>query len=382
VRVLDLTQYVAGPYCTQVLADLGAEVLKVEPRGRGDVYRRQGPVFSGGESASFLALNRGKASVEADLALEEDLAMLRDLLAGADVLVESGRPGWLDPYGLGPDGARGLNPRLVYCSISAFGQSGPDAGRGGYDLTVQALTGLMAMTGQPGGPPAKIPVAALDFGSGLYAALGVLAALRQRDATGEGQVVATSLFECALAWLSMHVTTMGLGGPEPEPLGTRSPFFAPYAALRTQDGYVAIVGTGGRDAWGALLRVLGLERLAEDPRFATNPDRVANVDALHEELERVLATAPSARWVEALEREGVTCAAMRTVPEVLASEGARATGLLGVMEHPAAGAFPVVGLPVHLSAAQTTARRPPPRLGENGRGPAWAPREGATAPSR
>ncbi len=191
VRVLDLTQYVAGPYCAQVLADLGATVLKVERPGVGDVYRRQGPVFREGESASFLTLNRGKRSIELDLGVEDDRARLEELLGGADVLVENMRPGALAKFALDYPAVAARYPRVVYASISAFGQVGPLAQDGGYDTTVQALSGLMAMTGHPGGPPAKIPVAALDFGSALYAVIGIQAALARRERTGAGQWVTT-----------------------------------------------------------------------------------------------------------------------------------------------------------------------------------------------
>lgn len=369
VRVLDLTQYLAGPYCTQVLADLGAAVVKVERPGSGDVYRRQGPVFVEGESASFLTLNRGKRSVELDLGSEADRARLHRLLAEADVLVENMRPGALAKYGLDYESLALRYPELVYCSISAFGQEGPLAGAGGYDTTIQALSGLMAMTGHPGGPPAKIPVAALDFGSALYGVVGILAALAQRARTGRGQWVRTSLLETALGWLSMHVVTLLLGGEEPGPLGTRSPFFAPYEAYRTADGYLVVVGTGGQDAWGALCRALGLERLVDDPRFATNADRVRNAEELRVELEGVLSTASSAHWVSGLTEVGVACAPVQRLSEVLGSEQVRVLDLLRSLEHPRAGHVPAVRLPLTFSAASSTAESPPPLLGaDNERG--------------
>jgi crotonobetainyl-CoA:carnitine CoA-transferase CaiB-like acyl-CoA transferase len=363
VRVVDLTQYVAGPYCTQVLADLGASVLKVERRGEGDVYRRQGPVFAGGESASFLTLNRGKHSLELDLAAEADRERLHELLAQADVLVENMRPGALARYALDHDSLAERYPRLVYCSISAFGQSGPLAGDGGYDVTVQALSGLMAATGHAGQPPAKIPVAALDFGGALYAVIGILAALAQREHTGRGQWVHTSLLECALAWFSMHVMTYLLGGGEPEPLGSRSPFFAPYEAYRTADGYLVVVGTGGQDAWGALCRVLGLERLVDDARFATNADRVRNAEELRIELEAALSTQTNAEWVAALEPAGVACAPVQRLSQVLEQEQTRALEMITTLDHPRAGRIPTVRLPLTLSEAETTTRIAPPLLG-------------------
>jgi formyl-CoA transferase len=364
VRVVDLTQYVAGPYCTQVLADLGADVLKVERPGVGDVYRRQGPVFKEGESASFLTLNRGKRSVPIDLGSEPDRTRLEALLAGADVLVENMRPGALAKFGLDYEAVHGRHPRLVYASISAFGQEGPLAQDGGYDTTIQALSGLMAMTGHPGGPPAKIPVAALDFGSALYAVIGIQAALAQRERTGAGQWVQTSLLEAALAWESMHVLTLLLGGEEPGPAGTRSPFFAPYEAYRTADGYLVVVGTGGRDSWGNLCRTLGLEALIEDPRFATNADRVANAEELRPELEAALDTRPSAEWVEALTAVGVACAPVQRLSQVLESEQVRTLGMVQDLDHPVAGRIPTVRLPLTMSGAETTSTTAPPVLGE------------------
>jgi crotonobetainyl-CoA:carnitine CoA-transferase CaiB-like acyl-CoA transferase len=362
VRVVDLTQYVAGPYCTQVLADLGAEVLKIERPGSGDVYRHQGPVFKEGESASFLTLNRGKRSIAIDLGSDGDRARLEALLGEADVVVENMRPGALARFGLDYDSVHERHPYLVYASISAFGQDGPLAQDGGYDTTVQALSGLMAMTGHPGGPPAKIPVAALDFGSALYAVIGIQAALAQRERSGIGQWVQTSLLECALAWESMHVLTYLLGGEEPGPGGTRSPFFAPYEAYRTADGYLVVVGTGGQDSWGHLCRTLGLERLIDDPRFATNADRVANAEELRAELENVLAGRPSGEWIEALTEVGVACAPVQRLSEVLDSGQVRALGMLGELDHPTAGQIPTVRLPLRMTEAATTATAAPPPL--------------------
>jgi crotonobetainyl-CoA:carnitine CoA-transferase CaiB-like acyl-CoA transferase len=364
LKVLDLTQYVAGPYCTQVLADLGADVLKVERPGTGDVYRSQGPVFKDGESASFLTLNRGKRSLELDLGEPRARQRVEDLLGDADVLVENMRPGALARFGLDFESVHARHPRIVYASISAFGQEGPLAPAGGYDTTIQALSGLMAMTGHPGGPPAKIPVAALDFGSALYAVIGIQAALAARAQTGRGQWVKTSLLECALAWESMHILTYLLGGEEPGPAGTRSPFFAPYEAYRTADGYLVVVGTGGRDSWGALCRTLGREDLIEDERFATNADRVRNAETLRGELESALALRGSARWMSELTAAGVACAPVQRLPEVLASEQVGALRMVGSLEHARAGTVPTVRLPLELSGATTTAETSSPLLGD------------------
>lgn len=364
VRVLDLTQYIAGPYTTQVLADLGATVLKVERPGRGDVYRAQGPLFLNGESVSFLALNRGKQSLLLDWSDEEGRAALRRLLSEVDIVVENMRPGTLARYGLDFETLHPEYPRLIFCSISAFGQVGPMAGQGGYDLTVQAFSGLLSMTGHPGGPPAKIPVAALDFGSALYATVGILAALRQREVTGKGQWVQTSILETSLAWLSLHIATFLAGGAEPGPAGTRSPFFAPYEAYRAEEGYIVVCGTGVLEVWPNLCSVLGLEHLVDDPRFASNSSRVENADALRDELERVFATRPAAYWEERLTEARIACASVQRLSDVLDSAQVRALGILDTMEHPTAGTMPIVRLPITLSDAPSTATVAPPRLGE------------------
>lgn len=364
VRVVDLTQYVAGPYATMVLADLGADVLKIERPG-GDVYRRQGPVFApGGESAAFLTLNRGKRSRVLDLRDPAGREALHEELAEADVLVENGTPGAMERLGLGFEEVHARHPRLVYVSISGFGQEGPDARRGGYDLVVQALSGLLSMTGSPDGEPAKIPIAALDFGSGVYAALGTLSALRQRDATGRGSHVTTSLLETALTWLSMHVVTYGLGGAEPRPEGTRSPFFAPYEAYRTADGHIVVVGTGGDDAWGRLCGALGREDLRADPRFAENAGRVAGAETLRTELESVLTTRTTAEWVAVLEEAGVVAAPVQRLPQVLASEQVASLGIVDRMPLAGGDTAPRVGLPLEIDGVRPVAGSPPPPLGD------------------
>jgi formyl-CoA transferase/CoA:oxalate CoA-transferase len=362
VNVLDLTQYVSGPYCTQVLADLGATVLKIERPGKGDVYRGQGPVFLGSESVSFLALNRGKRSVAMDLRDGEHRRQLVELAAEADVLVENMKPGTLAKYGLDYESLADSHPHLVYCSISGFGQRGPLARLGAYDLTIQALSGLMSMTGHPSGPPAKVPVAALDFGSALYGVIGILAALHHRELTGRGQWVQTSLLETGLAWLSMHITTYLAGGEEPKPMGTRSPFFAPYEAYATADGHLVVVGTGGVDGWASFCAALGLERLREDPRFAENSDRVANAEQLREEVEAVLTARPTAFWEARLAAHGVPHAPVQRLDQVLASQQVAALGSVVRVAHPTAGEVPIVRLPISFSAAASTATAPPPLL--------------------
>jgi crotonobetainyl-CoA:carnitine CoA-transferase CaiB-like acyl-CoA transferase len=362
VRVLDLTGYVSGPYGSQVLADLGATVLKVERPGSGDVYRSQGPVFVGQQSVSFLALNRGKRSIALDLRDPADCRRLLELAAEADVLIENLKPGSLARRGLDYASLAERFPRLVYCSISGFGQEGPLAEQGAYDLTIQAMSGLMSLNGHPGAPPAKIPIAALDFGSALYGVIGILAALAQRERTGRGQWVQTSLLETGLAWLSMHIATFLAGGEEPARLGTRSPFFAPYEAYATGDGHLVVVGTGGADGWAGFCRALGLEALHEDPRFATNAARVTNAEALREHVEEVMRGAPTAHWEGRLAEQGVPFAPVRSLPQVLESEQVAVLAAVTELEHPTAGPFPAVRLPLTFSDAESMASEPPPAL--------------------
>lgn len=360
VKVLDLTQYVAGPYCTQVLADLGATVLKVERPGSGDIYRSQGPVFVREESVSFLTLNRGKRSIALDLRAEEDRELLDQLAGEADVLVENFKPGTLARYGLDYEALSARHPRLVYCSISGFGQRGPLAGTGAFDLTIQALSGVMSLNGHPGGAPAKVPVAALDFGSALYGVIGILAALHRRALSGRGEWVQTSLLETGLAWLSMHITSLLAGGEEPQPLGTRSPFFAPYEAYATADGHLVVVGTG--ESWPALCEVLGRPELVADQRFASNSDRVENAEALREEIEAVLTRRTTAEWVPRLEAAGVAHAPVQRLAEVLESEQVESLGAVTTLAHPTAGEVPIVRLPLSFGDTTATATAPPPPL--------------------
>ena len=369
IRVLDLTQYVAGPYCTQVLADLGAAVLKVERPGAGDVYRRQGPVFANGESASFLTLNRGKRSLELDLGSRTTGYVIEELLAESDVLVENMRPGALAKFDLDYEAvaARHPQPRLL---LDLRLRPGGAARR--RRRVRRHDPGAVGADGddRPSGPAARE-----DPGRGarlrkraLRAWSGSWRRSSQRERTGRGQWVQTSLLECALGWLSMHVVTYLLGGEEPGPLGSRSPFFAPYEAYRTADGYLVVVGTGGRDAWGNLCRELGLERLVDDPRFATNADRVANAEELR-------AGARSRSWSASrtsggssrLEAVGVACAPVQRLHEVLDSEQAKALAMIGTLAHPTAGDVPTVRLPLTLSEARTTSEEPPPALGSANR---------------
>jgi crotonobetainyl-CoA:carnitine CoA-transferase CaiB-like acyl-CoA transferase len=364
INVLDFTQYVAGPYCAEVLADLGATVLKVERRGRGDAYRRQGPVFLNGESVSFLAVNRGKRSIALELSDPADVDIALSLIDDADVLVENMKPGSMRRWSLDYETVSSRAPRLIYCSLSGFGQIGPLAQEGGYDLTVQALSGLLSMTGHPEQPPAKIPVAALDFGSALYGVIGVLAALWQRNTTGRGQWVQASLLETSLAWMSMHVAMRAAGGSVGERQGTRSPFFAPYEAYTTSDGYIVVVGTGG-DTWERFCDALELTDLRRDPRFIDNRLRVENANELKRALENRLRTQPTAYWSDRLAAARIPYAPVQTLDEVLSSKQVVELEIIRRTTHPVAGDVSEVRLPISFSEARSTSSIPAPGLDEH-----------------
>ncbi|HZR97529.1 MAG TPA: CoA transferase, partial [Chloroflexota bacterium] len=305
VRVLELANFMAGPYCGMVLADLGADVIKVEsPRG-GDFSRATGP-FVGGESAGFLTLNRNKRSLALDLKTERGQAIFLDLVRTADVLVENFRPGTMDALGLDYATLAALNPRLIYSSASGFGQSGPYRERPALDLIVQGLSGLMSITGEPGRPPVKVGVPIADLTAALFGANAILAALYVRDRTGEGQRIDVSLLESALALEVWETSGYFATGEVPEPLGSAHRVTAPYQAIRTADGYVTI-GASTPKSWTALCAALGLEHLEHDERFATVPARRARYQELAALIEAVTITQPSEHWHALLERAGVPC---------------------------------------------------------------------------
>ena len=366
IRVVDATQYVAGPYCSMLLGDLGADVIKIERPGRGDIYRTQGPHFLRGVSVTFLALNRNKRSVELDFAAEgEDRARLMDLIREADVFVENLTPGTLARKGLGYEDLAAINPRLIYCSISGFGQTGPRAGEGGYDLQLQAEGGVMSVTGEPGRPPVKVGISALDYGAAMYGVIGLLAALEARHRTGRGQHVDVSLLDTTVAWFSVLAGTYWATGAVPAPLGSRSALFAPYQAFEASDGWLTVVGTGGANGWADFCAVLELPALVEDPRFATNGDRIANLDILEPVLAARFATATVAEWTERLKAAGLPAAPINRLDAVLDDPQVRARDLVVEVEHPVEGTYTAIGMPIKLSATPLSIRRGPPGLGEH-----------------
>jgi crotonobetainyl-CoA:carnitine CoA-transferase CaiB-like acyl-CoA transferase len=363
VIVLDLSRILAGPYATQLLADLGATVWKVEGL-RGDDTRTWGPPFAHGpdgaaESAYFLSVNRGKQSLAVDLKDPRGAALVRELAGKADVVVENFKVGDLERYGLDAATLRAAHPRLVVCSITGYGQTGPRRAEAGYDAALQAMSGVMAMTGHPGTGPTKIGVAWVDVLTGVHAATAILAALHRRDRTGEGATLDLALFDVALASLVNQAQAALLTGRPPALLGTSHPSIVPYQTFETADAPIAIAC--GNDAqFARLCDALALPELARDERFTRNAGRVEARDALVPRLAARLRERGRAVWLEALQRAGVPVSPVLTVDEALADPQTRARGMVRTLEHPTLGTLPVVASPFGPAAAATT---PPPRLG-------------------
>lgn len=363
--VIDLTQVMAGPSCCQLLGDLGADVIKVEPTGTGDATRSSmGHPMPHGESSAFLAVNRNKRSITIDLKQEEGREAFYRLVRGADVIVENFRPGVTTRLGVDYPALSEINERLIYASISGFGQTGPYAGRPGYDLIAQAMAGVMSVTGTPGGEPAKCGIPIADLSAGLYCAVGILTAVIARQQTGRGQYIDTSLYESALALSIWETAELWSTGHVPEPLGSAHRMSAPYQALRTRDGHVT-VGANNPRLWERLCRVLDREDLMTDPRFGTNPDRMANKKELVAELEAALKERPTAEWVDRLLDAGVPAGPLHDYRQVCEDPHTRAREMVITMQHPAEGEIRGLGIPVKLSDTPGQVRRPAPLLGEH-----------------
>ena len=362
VRVLDLSRILAGPLATMVLADLGADVIKVERPGSGDDTRGWGPPFVGEDAAYFLSLNRNKRSIALDLQTDEGADVVRRLALRSDVVIENFRPGLMARFGLGLEALRAADPRLITCSLTAFGESGESAARPGYDIIVQALSGLMSITGERDGEPTKVGVALLDVVTGLYAAIAIQAALVERGRTGRGRHVSVSLFDASVAALVNQAANHLLGGTVPGPLGSEHPNIVPYQVFHASDRPF-ILAAGNDKLFVATCRALGRPDLAGDERFSTNDARVSHREALIPQLQEVLADRTAAAWLEALERAGVPCAPIRRLDEVFASpEGAAA---VQTVDDPGRGPLRLVADPIRIDGARPPVRRPPPRVGEH-----------------
>ncbi|HXQ68530.1 MAG TPA: CoA transferase [Alphaproteobacteria bacterium] len=363
LRVLDLTQHLSGPYCAMVLADQGADVIKIEKPGKGDDAREM-PPFVGGEGAPFMLWNRNKRSVVLDLKTAEGVATLDKLAAGADVLIENFRPGTVDRIGIGYARLAALNPRLIYCSISGFGQSGPYRSRGGFDLMIQAMSGLMSVNGDPDGPPMRLPIAISDVAAGLFGAVGILAALAARERSGRGQQVDVSLYESAVAFGVYEAAYYFATGKNPPRLGQAHRGSSPYQVFRTEDGWIT-VGGGTQEFWLRLCRLLGCEELARDARFRDNASRVAHNAELVALLQVPLARESNAHWLAKLGEAGIPAGPVVDHAELFADPQLRAREMVVEVEHPSAGRISTLGVPIKLSETPGSVRRPAPRLGEH-----------------
>lgn len=364
IKVLDFSRVLAGPHCTMVLSDLGAEVIKVERPATGDDTRQWGPPFTHGESAYFLSSNRNKKSITLNLKSEKGKQLAAALAAKSDVLVENLLPGTLERMGLGYDALKQQNPRLVYCSITGFGQDGPYRDRPGYDLLVQAMGGVMSITGEPDGEPMKVGVGICDITAGLYAATAIGAALAARERTGVGDRIDVALLDSTVSWLANVASAYLVTGSRPKRYGNAHPNIAPYEAFQAADGYF-VVAVGNDGQWQRFCRAVERPDLGADERFRTNPLRVENRNVLIPILVEYLATRPVAHWLERLERGEVPAAPVKTLDQVFADPQIHARRMSVEVAHPTIGNLRLVGSPLKMASVKQRPLSAPPLLGQH-----------------
>ena len=377
LKILDLSRVLAGPWCTQNLADLGADVIKVERPESGDDTRHWGPPFlkdkqgqETSEAAYYLAINRNKRSITLDIAHPEGQAIIRELVKTCDVVIENYKVGQLKKYGLDYDSLKAIKPDLIYCSITGFGQTGPYAHRAGYDFIVQGMGGFMSVTGEredlPGGGPQKAGVAIADIFTGMYATSAILAALIHRDQTGEGQAIDLALLDVQVATMANVASNYLISGVPPKSWGNASPNIVPYQTFKASDGWI-IVATGNDSQFRHFVEAGGQAMLADDPRFASNPDRVTHRELLVPLLQSMVAQKTKQEWISLLEAAGVPCGPINNFQEVFENEQVQARGLKMTLTHPLAGQVPLVRSPMRLSKTPVVEKSAPPLLGEHTR---------------
>lgn len=364
IRILDLSRHLAGPYCAMMLGDLGAEVIKIERPGVGDESRHWGPPFFDGESAYYLCCNRNKQSLTLNLKHERGVAIVRELTRRSDVVIENFRVGVLDKLGLGYTDLQAVNPRLVYCSVSGFGHTGPDRHLASYDFLIQGRSGLMSITGERDGPPMKVGVAIADVTAGLFASNAVLAALLARERTGAGQHLDIALYDSQIACMANIASNYLCSGEIPERWGNAHKSIVPYEAFQAADDYL-ILAVGNDEQWRQFCVAAGVGAWAQDPRFATNPARVANREALIPLLQDLLRGKTVAEWLQLCARADVPAGPVNTIDKVFVDPQTLARGMLLQMPHPTLGTVPLAGTPLNLSATPAQMRLPPPLLGEH-----------------
>jgi len=363
-RVVDCSRVLAGPFCAMLLSDLGADVIKVEDTGSGDESRTW-PPHKDGESAAFLVINRNKRDIALDLKQPEGVEALKRLVAGADVLIENFRTGTMESFGLGYDTLAALNPGLVYCSISAFGRTGPRKDGAGYEALMQAFSGIMSITGEPGGPPVRCGISFLDLTTGIFSAFGIVSALHHRTRTGLGQRVDASLLETAVGLLNYHAEGFLLTGAVPQALGSSHPSVVPYRNFRCQDGQWVFVAAANDRLWQRLAPALGLAALTEDQRFKSNPERVKNRKDLEAALEAAIARHDREALLAMLEKAGVPATPVNTVDQVMKDAQTAARSMIERAHHPRLGDIPVIGTPVKFSRMRAGVRSAAPLHGQH-----------------
>lgn len=364
ITVLDFSQFLAGSYCAMLLGDLGANVIKIEKPGTGEEYRSYGPKFIRAESTSFLSVNRNKKSLTLNLKDPRGVSIALKLIEKADVLIENFKPGVMEKLGLGFPYASKINPKLIYCSISGFGQTGPYRSRGGFDLILQGMSGMMDVTGEPDGPPEKVGYPVTDMGAGIYGAFGILAGMLYRNITGRGQWVDTSLLEAGLSWALLPAGNYFADGEIPKRLGSASPQNAPYQAFETGDDYIN-VGTGNEKLWVKFCEILGLMNLVKDPRFMDNASRVKNQRELAKEIEPAMKQKTTKEWLELLSDGEIPCGPIYNLEQALNDPQVLSRKMVVEFEHPRAGRVRSLGFPIKFSDSEFCVREHPPLLGEH-----------------
>jgi len=361
---LDLSRALAGPYCTMMLADMGAEVIKVEMPGKGDDSRSWGPPFVEGESAYFMSINRNKKSITLNMKSGKSMEIIHKLIKQSDVLVENFRPGAMERLGLGYERVNEMNPRIIYASISGFGQDGPYRMLPGFDQVLQGMGGLMSITGEPGGPPIKVGVAIADISGGMFAAYGVVVALYNREKTGKGQMIDVSLLDSQVAWLTYRAGAYFTSGEIPQPVGSGHPVIVPYQAFKAKDVYINIA-VGNDQLWEKFCKAVGLEKVMDDAKFATNAKRVENRGEIVKIISELIATRSGEEWLKIITDAGVPCGPIYTIDKVFADPQVLYRQMLKELDHPKAGKVRITGIPVKLSDTPGEVETAPPVLGQH-----------------
>jgi len=364
IKVLDLSRALAGPYCTMMLADMGAEVIKLEMPGRGDDSRSWGPPFVEGESAYFMSINRNKKSITLNMKSDKSTEIIHKLIKQSDVLVENFRPGAMERLGLGYEQVKAMKPRIVYCSISGFGQDGPYRMLPGFDQVLQGMGGLMSITGELGGPPIKVGVAIADISGGMFASNGILVALYNREKTGKGQMVDVSLLDSQVAWLTYRAGAYLASGEIPQPMGSGHPVIVPYQAFKAKDVFINIA-VGNDQLWERFCKAVVLEKVMNDPKFATNAKRVENREEIVKIISDLIVTKDGEEWLKILTDAGVPCGPIYTVDKIFADPQVLHREMVKELDHPKAGKVKVTGIPIKLSDTPGEVEAAPPVLGQH-----------------